>query len=247
MNLRRFLAFLLVIVLLSILSIIYPNFTGNTTISQEYPKETAILSRVIDGDTIELDSGEHVRLLGINTPEKNMPFSNESKLFLKKFENKTITLDRDNEDVDKYKRKLRYIYYENRFLNLEILEQGFANSYYTNGLKYETQILRAEEQAKLASIGIWTKSQEKCAVENCMVVKKIDPQEEFFIIQNICSFDCNLDGWFVKDAGRNVFYLKTIKTNEEQTYSSTKDVWNNEGDRFFMFDKQGLLVIFYEY
>jgi endonuclease YncB( thermonuclease family) len=45
-------------------------------------------------------------MLGINTPEKNMPHAEDAKNFLKRFENKTITLIQDAEDLDKYKRKL---------------------------------------------------------------------------------------------------------------------------------------------
>lgn len=60
---------MLIILLLSIFSIIYPSLTGEASKQTEYPLEYATLQRVIDGDTIELDSGEHVRLLGINNIE----------------------------------------------------------------------------------------------------------------------------------------------------------------------------------
>lgn len=247
MNTRRILVFFLVIFALSIFSIIYPNLTGNA-IKQEYLNETAILARVIDGDTIELDSGEHVRLLGINTPEKKMPFSSEAANFLRQFENKTIILQRDYEDIDKYKRKLRYIFYEDNFINLEILKNGFANTYYLSGLKYEKELVQAENQAKIQEIGIWTKSQEVCAIQNCIVLKELNYTEEFFTIENTCSFECDLDGWFVKDAGRNTFYLSNLNSGEQKTYSSeNKEIWNNDGDRFFMFDKNGYLALFYEY
>ena len=118
---KRILVFFLIILLLSIFSIIYPSLTGKASGQTDYPLEYATLQRVIDGDTIELDNQEHVRMLGINTPEKKMPLSNESKAFLQQFVGKKITLERDWEDTDKYKRKLRYIYYDNRFLNQEIL------------------------------------------------------------------------------------------------------------------------------
>lgn len=253
MKLKRLLIFFLVILLLSIISILYnPNPTGNAVKQDYYPKETAILERVIDGDTIVYRIGnisQSCRLLGINTPEKNMPFSNDSKNFLKKFENKTIILERDKEDTDKYDRKLRYIYYENRFINLEILELGLANSYYIIGLKYEKQILNAESQARNSGIGIWTKSNEPCSINNCILLKELNSTSEFFIIQNICDKTCELNRWFVKDAGRNTFYLSNLQPLEEKTYYSknNSNIWNNEGDKFFMFDKKGYLVIYYEY
>ncbi len=244
---KRILTFLLVILLLSIFSIVYPHLTGQVSKQIEYPLESATLLRVLDGDTIEIDSGPHVRLLGINTPEKKMPFSNESANFLKQFVGKKITLERDKEDTDKYKRKLRYIYYENRFLNLEILEQGLANSYYTVGLKYEKEVLNAEKQAKDLEIGIWTKSSEICS--DCIKLKELNAKEEYFIIFNQCNYNCVLDKWFVKDAGRNTFYLSNLSSGQEKTYESpdNKEIWNNEGDRFFLFDNKGFLATFYSY
>jgi micrococcal nuclease len=220
----------------------YPEPSGQVT--RDYGREEAVLLRVIDGDTIETSIGK-VRLLGINTPEKNMPFSNESKKFLSGFVNKTLILERDFEDTDKYDRKLRYMIYNNSFINTQILEQGFANSYYTHGLKYEQELLKAESQARNLKIGIWTSSSEKCS--SCIILKDLNSTAEFFTIANNCSFNCELSGWFVKDAGRNTFYLSNLSSGAQEIYSSTKEVWNDNGDRFFMFDKEGKLVMFYQY
>ncbi len=244
---KRIILFILVIIALSILSVIYPKLTGNVTKIQEISREQAILVRVLDGDTIELDEGPHVRLLGINTPEKKMPFSNESRVFLEQFINKTIELEKDKEDIDKYDRKLRYIYFENRFLNQEILELGLANTYYIDGLKYKSLLLNAEAQARKLSIGIWTHSQDECSI--CIYLKELNATEEYFIVGNNCSCTCTFEGWFIKDAGRNTFYMTPLQANSEQTYSSKNNtnVWNDGGDRIFVFDKKGYLVLFYEY
>jgi len=69
MNTRRILAFFLVVLLLTLISYFQPHFTGQAIKQAEYPKETAILERVIDGDTIVYRIGnitQHCRLLGIN-------------------------------------------------------------------------------------------------------------------------------------------------------------------------------------
>ena len=254
MNRRRILIFLLVICLLALVSIYAPKFNGLTanTIKTQYEKENAILLRVIDGDTIETNvNGEiwTIRMLGINTPEKKMPFSNEGKALLSQFVNKSIVLLRDIEDIDKYNRKLRYVFYNNRFLNREILEQGFANSYYTTGIEYQQELLSAETKARISELGIWQKSGEQCATQNCIQLKELNQFEEFFTINNVCSFDCSLEDWFVKDAGRNTFYLTSLNSNSEQTYNSKNNasVWNNDHDRLFMFDNLGKIVLFYEY
>ena len=103
MRLKRIAAFFLIIFLLSIFSYFYPKLTGESIEDNEYEKETTFVNRVIDGDTIETDIGT-IRLLGINTPEKKMPYYQEAKDFLKQIENKTIDILRDNEDEDKYNR-----------------------------------------------------------------------------------------------------------------------------------------------
>lgn len=248
MNSKRVVAFVVVILVLAIFSILYPNTTGKA-VSQEYAKEKAILLRVVDGDTIEvtgpiLGNNTHIRLLGINTPEKKMPFANESAQFLKQFENQTIELLRDLEDTDKYQRKLRYLFFDGRPLNIEILERGLASSYMTSGLKYENALLRAENYSREHGIGLWEKSTERCA--GCISLIDLNATAEFFIIKNSCDFDCALAGWFVKDAGRNTFWLKPLASMQQQSFNSSS-VWNNDADSFFMFDGSGKLVIFFQY
>ncbi|MBM3247127.1 thermonuclease family protein [Candidatus Pacearchaeota archaeon] len=251
---KRLIIFLLIITLLSLLSVYYPQLTGQATNNQnqvkDYLKEEAILTRVIDGDTIKVifpseGQEESIRLLGINTPEKKMPHANASSSFLKEFENNTIYLLRDKENTDKYNRKLRYLFYEDRFVNLEILEKGFANAYYYSDLIYEKELLRAETQARELGLGIWEKSQEVCA--NCITLVNLNATSETFLLENSCDFNCKLEGWFVKDAGRNILYLKEIKANQKEVFNSSKDVWNNYGDAFFLFDKQGKLVLYHKY
>jgi len=69
---KSILFFLLIILILAIISIYYPqlqNLTGNVVKSDYYDQETALLTRVVDGDTIEAKvNGElwKIRLLGIN-------------------------------------------------------------------------------------------------------------------------------------------------------------------------------------
>ena len=200
--------------------------------------------RVIDGDTIETSQGT-IRLLGINTPEKTMPYSNSAKEFLNLFLQKNLTLIKDREDLDKYKRKLRYIFFESRFLNLEILESGWGNAYMTSGLFYETQFLNAQKQAINLQTGIWEKSNQSCS--SCINLDSLNPEKEYFTLKNNCTYQCELNKWFVKDTGRNVFYLNSIKPNQIILINSSKEVWNNNGDTLFLFDDNGKLVFFYEY
>ena len=86
--------------------------------------------QVIDGDTIILENGERVRLIGINTPEEGKYFYDEAKEVMELLAlGKQVRLEKDIGDLDKYGRLLRYIYTEDHFINLEMVKRGFANSY----------------------------------------------------------------------------------------------------------------------
>ena len=73
MKLKRFFVFILIIILLSLLSIFYPYLTGEKSFGDvEYERETAFVTRVIDGDTLvyEINNISYTcRLLGIDNIE----------------------------------------------------------------------------------------------------------------------------------------------------------------------------------
>ncbi len=245
MKTKRIFIFIIVIVLLGILSVYYPELTGKSiSNSQEYERKEVFVSRIIDGDTIETSNGT-IRLLGINTPEKNMPYYQEAKDFLMQIENKTIEVLRDKEDEDKYDRRLRYVFYENRLMNIEILQEGLATSFMLEELKYEDKLRQAENYAKNNGVKLWEKSQENYA--ECIKLVELNYTEEFFIIKNNCDFGCDLNGWIVKDDANHIFKLDNLNAGENRRYDSKIKIWNDEGDRFFMRDEAGKLVVFYEY
>jgi len=153
--LKRILIFFSVIVFLGILSVYYPYLVGDKEIiKQEYEKKTCFVNRIIDGDTLVCNN-ETIRLLGINTPEKGEAFSDEATEFLRQVEGKEVEILRDWEDKGKYHRKLRYIFYENRLINVEIVEQGLAIAFMTERLKYEEKFFNAEKFAQENCLRIW--------------------------------------------------------------------------------------------
>jgi len=233
-----------VIFLLGLLSVYYPQITGDIVEVGNYEREVVFVNNVIDGDTIELEGGERVRLLGVNTPERGKFYYDEAKNFLKEIEDREVEILRDVEDVDKYGRKLRYVFYEDRLLNVEILERGLGTNFMIEGLKYENKFRGGEDFAHKNKIGLWAKSEDVCAV--CIKLIELDIFEEFFILENECIFDCSLEGWIVKDDANHFFKLEDLDGGEKKIFNSTK-VWNNEGDRFFMRDGEGGLVLFRRY
>jgi len=236
---KRLSVFIIIILILGLISIYLPE---QTTKNSE--KQTTQVTKIIDGDTIETSLGR-IRLLGINTPEKNQPYYQEAKEFLKQIENKTIQIQKDKEDLDKYNRKLRYVFYKNRIINIEILEKGLATTFMIEDSIYKNKLKTAEEFAKINQLNLWKKSTEQCS--ECIQLQELNPEKEFFIIENICNIDCNLKEWTAKDNANHITKLSPLKAQYQQIYKSKSNIWNNEGDRLFVRDKNGSLVIFYEY
>lgn len=124
----------------------------------------ATVARVIDGDTIELSTGEKVRYIGVDTPETVDPrtapqclgkeASNKNKELV---EGKKVTLETDVSDKDKYGRLLRYVYVEGKMVNETIVREGFAKaSSYPPDVKYQDKFREAEQSARNNKWGLWS-------------------------------------------------------------------------------------------
>jgi endonuclease YncB( thermonuclease family) len=93
------------------------------------------VTRVIDGDTFELESGEIVRLLCVNAPEKGERGYEEAKEFLSSLIlDKKVLMKADLTDKDKYSRLLRYVLVEDvvgniLLVNRELVNYGHAKIY----------------------------------------------------------------------------------------------------------------------
>lgn len=127
-------------------------------------EEWAVVMRVIDGDTIELENGEKLRYIGINTPESVDPrrkvecFGKEASAFNTNLvEGKRIRLERDVSDLDKYGRLLRFVYLEDgAFVNEMLLREGYAHaSPYPPDLSKKESLRAAEADARENQRGLW--------------------------------------------------------------------------------------------
>ena len=121
------------------------------------PPSSAKVIEVIDGDTIIIEGGYHVRYIGIDSPEKHEPFYSEAKRINEDLvEGKVVKLQKDISDQDKHGRMLRYIYIDEIFVNAEIVRMGYANaSAYPPDVKYQIFLDAMENEAKQLERGIW--------------------------------------------------------------------------------------------
>lgn len=141
-----------------------PNLKNqNTENTQNTEKNTYKVVRVIDGDTIEIETGETVRYIGIDTPEKDSEitkaecFNKESTNFNKSLVlGKEVSLKKDKGNTDKYGRLLRYVYVGDTFVNKELVEKGYAlaKSYPPNTSENST-LFSAQDYAKENNLGLW--------------------------------------------------------------------------------------------
>ena len=119
-------------------------------------REQVLVTRVLDGDTIELSDKRKVRYIGINSPEMtdkrkeilcfaNMAKTENERLVL----NKTVELEKDVSDKDKYDRLLRYVWVDGQMINLSLINNGYAKiATYPPDIKYKESFLDASKSAK---------------------------------------------------------------------------------------------------
>ena len=112
---------------------------------------------VLDGDTFELESGETVRLIGIDAPEYSEPGGDIARDILScMILNKEVTLVAGYEERDSYGRLLRYVYVSNVCINEEMIRNGYSEVRYLPendpNLDYYLQL---EIEAESKGAGLW--------------------------------------------------------------------------------------------
>jgi endonuclease YncB( thermonuclease family) len=119
---------------------------------------------VYDGDTVMLEDGRKIRLLGINTPEVRHKDKladvggDTAKIWLlNKLQHNRVRLEFDVEKTDKYNRTLAHLFSENKeHINLSLVKAGLATtSIYPPNLLYVNALVAAETKAEQAKLGIW--------------------------------------------------------------------------------------------
>lgn len=138
-------------------------------------QQTAKVLNVIDGDTIEVELNgqvKKIRYIGIDTPETVDPrrpvgcfgkqASEENKRLV---EGKTIFLEKDVSETDKFGRLLRYLYIRldngsYLFINDYLVREGYAFARsFPPDIKYSESFKEAERQARENLRGLWQKCQ----------------------------------------------------------------------------------------
>ena len=121
------------------------------------------VTRVIDGDTVELKNGERLRYNDIDTPETVHPnkpvecYGLQASAKNKELvEGEIILVELGNPTKDRYGRLLGYVYIDDLFVNAELVRGGYAevNSYGNPGSEL-SNLLEIEKNAKESMKGLW--------------------------------------------------------------------------------------------
>ena len=142
--------------------------------------EAGVVTRVVDGDTIEVEVTElvdgpsigmttvgetyDVRLIGIDTPESVKPGS-PVECFAKEasaattalLEGQQVRLVKDVEDTDRYDRLLRYVYIGDEMANARLVTNGYATAYtYPPNVRHSELFVQLEREAREGTRGLWS-------------------------------------------------------------------------------------------
>lgn len=126
---------------------------------------TALITRVIDGDTVVLESGERVRYIGIDTPElRGAPevvalgraAAEHNRQLV---EGKTARLVPDTRRRDRHGRLLAYVYIDTLFVNARMIADGYALAYTVPpDVKHAEWFRALEREARERRRGLWGES-----------------------------------------------------------------------------------------
>lgn len=129
--------------------------------------ESAVVVRVIDGDTIQLQDGRTLRYIGIDTPETKHPTVGKecygdqaSRRNLELVEGQTVQLEKDVSETDRYQRLLRYVWLNDRMINEQLVAEGYATAVsFPPDIRHQAELQAAEQEAREAGLGLWSACQ----------------------------------------------------------------------------------------
>lgn len=125
------------------------------------------VTKVIDGDTVVLETGEVVRYAGVDAPELETGegsefFAREALSFNKRLVLlKKVRLEFDKEVRDAHGRLLAYVFVKDTFVNAELVRLGYARAApkFPNE-KYKDLFLQLQKKAAEQKLGLWQKEKE---------------------------------------------------------------------------------------
>lgn len=225
---------------------------------------SALVTRVFDGDTIEVRTDEgslRVRLDGIDAPDLDECWFEEATLELRlAIQQQEVILEVTGRD--QFDRHLAVVWHSGEAINQALVREGHAIA----TSPASAAMAEAETTARADQIGLW--SPDACgqgpvpAIQIDFAGSVIDPpgpDHEFLDLEQITlrnhsSADVDLTGWVLRDeSSRHRFRFPsgtTLRSGESIVVRSSDQnwdpggsaVWNNDGDIIMLLDHHGRVI-----
>lgn len=126
------------------------------------------VARVVDGDTLVLDTGVRVRLQGVDSPEAARdglpaePWADDATDFARRFVDQAggvVRLTLTDERLDRYGRTLAFVWDGQRCLNELLVSEGLAQArldYRFTGTM-RRRLADAQRDAQDRAVGLWSR------------------------------------------------------------------------------------------
>ena len=128
-------------------------------------EEKVVVAKVLEGNILELENGEKVRLIGIESNKEAYEFTRRN------IEGKSVRLEFDSHQKDEEGRLLGYVYFKSRFnkeigyldddfpkelfLNAELIKKGYASPVASSNKKYSDLFEQLYQKKKASEKGFW--------------------------------------------------------------------------------------------
>ncbi len=175
--------------------------TACSLTTKQRSAETVTVARVYDGDSLQLNDGRKIRVIGINTPEfgkrdhghritrRPEPYALQASQFLRRLikSNKVVQLRYGKQRKDRYGRVLAHVILNgNRNLSALMLQKGLARALHIppNNWQFECYD-KLDKQAQRDKIGLWSDNYFKTANVNTLSPPKSSkPYSSQFLMVN---------------------------------------------------------------
>jgi len=169
---------------------------------------------IVDGDTLLLEDGREVRLVGIQAPKlplsrpnfRKWPLADEARDALSALAlGRTLTLSYGGQRTDRYRRLLAHLHdADGKWIQGEMLRQGMARVYsFADNRALVAEMLALEGEARAARRGIW--------------------RHPFYYIRDAMELSGDVGGFHVVEGT-----VRAVATVRRWTYLNFSDDWRTD-------------------
>lgn len=165
---------LLILLIPSLLLNVYFLNLNNEKTKPESEKRQ--VTRVIDGDTFDVEGDIRIRLAGADAPEYPQGcLSEQAKQRLEELiAGKTVNLE--ILQTDNFGRSIAYVFVGPLSIDQTLIDEGLARNSAANDSPYQSRLLTGQDNSQKAGRGIWSEKCTKPPNQNCIIKGNSDPK-----------------------------------------------------------------------